>query len=207
MAIELSTITFTFQHDIVPASGVEQLFNTGITNTFAGNDILTGTGSTYGLVNYGTLNTGDDNDTIIGNSNNGYTGISNASGASIQTGSGNDTIISTGVIYNEGSINTGDGSDFILANQDFSGSGNGTVHLGSGDDHIKGFGPGWFYGDGGNDILELPPGTYTFVNWYGAGQGLQKGKTYMRIQGFEQLIAGNTTYHFSSLAQTQTIIV
>jgi len=42
MAIELSTITFTEQHDIVPVSGVEQIFNTGIANTLAGDDIING---------------------------------------------------------------------------------------------------------------------------------------------------------------------
>ena len=38
MAIELSTITFTEQDDVVPLSGVEIILNNGITNTFAGND-------------------------------------------------------------------------------------------------------------------------------------------------------------------------
>jgi hypothetical protein len=43
MAIELSNLTFTEQDDIVPASGVEEILNTGIANTLAGNDIITGT--------------------------------------------------------------------------------------------------------------------------------------------------------------------
>jgi len=43
MAIELSNLTFTEQDDIVPASGVEPILNTGIANTLIGNDQITGT--------------------------------------------------------------------------------------------------------------------------------------------------------------------
>jgi hypothetical protein len=43
MAIELSNLTFTDQADIVPPSGVEEILNTGIANTLAGNDTITGT--------------------------------------------------------------------------------------------------------------------------------------------------------------------
>jgi hypothetical protein len=43
MAIELSNIIFTDQDDIVPQSGVEPILNTGIANTLAGNDTITGT--------------------------------------------------------------------------------------------------------------------------------------------------------------------
>ena len=43
MAIELSNITFTDQDDVVPLSGVEEILNTGIANTLAGNDIIIGT--------------------------------------------------------------------------------------------------------------------------------------------------------------------
>ena len=179
MAIELSTITFSFLGDVVPLSGADQLVNTGMADTFAGNDILIGTGSTFG--------------------------INNAIGASIQMGNGNDTIISTGVIYNGGSIKTGSGNDFIIANQGFEGLG--SVSLGDGDDYIKSFGSGNFSGGNGNDILELPPGSYTFVNWFGAGKYLKKGNTSMGVGGFEQLVAGSTTYNFSSLTQGQIIIV
>ncbi len=44
MAIELSNLTFTEQDDVVPASGVEEILNTGLANTLAGDDIITGTG-------------------------------------------------------------------------------------------------------------------------------------------------------------------
>jgi hypothetical protein len=66
MAIELSNLTFTEQDDIVPASGVEEILNTGVANTLAGNDSITGTSNYYGFQNVGVLNTDDGNDTIIG---------------------------------------------------------------------------------------------------------------------------------------------
>jgi len=77
MAIELSNLTFTEQDDIVPVSGVEQIVNTGIANTLAGKDIITGTAirgiatpginnAIYGIYNSDTLNTDDGNDIIMG---------------------------------------------------------------------------------------------------------------------------------------------
>jgi hypothetical protein len=42
MGIELSNVTFTEQDDIVPASGVEAIVNTGTANTLGGNDLITG---------------------------------------------------------------------------------------------------------------------------------------------------------------------
>jgi len=73
MAIELSNLTFTEQDDVVPASGVEEILNTGITNTLAGNDRITGTkdiisatSPTYSIFNSGTLNTADGDDIITG---------------------------------------------------------------------------------------------------------------------------------------------
>src|SRR4028119_2059616 len=100
MAIELSSLTFTDQADIVPASGVKEiLINSGIANTLAGSDIITGdTGNNIsspenklsGVSNSGTLNTADGNDTISGTGN------------SI-SGTGN----SISGIYNSGTLNTG----------------------------------------------------------------------------------------------------
>jgi hypothetical protein len=75
MTIDLSTITFTNQADIVPESGEEDIVNTGIANTLAGNDTITGIGlpydlynpsSGYGIYNTGTLNTAEGNDIITG---------------------------------------------------------------------------------------------------------------------------------------------
>jgi hypothetical protein len=205
MALELSTIWFTSQDDIVPASGVQQIFNTGIANTLDGNDILTGTGANSGFVNYGTINTAGGRDIIIGTcSDDGYIGINNASGATINTGDGNDVIISTGVLYNDGSINTGNGNDSIIANRGLNGDGN--VYLGDGEDYIKTFGGRSVSGGRDRDILELTPGTYTFARW-GRVAIFRKDSTVMQVVDFEQLIAGSTTYDFGSLTGGQTIFV
>ncbi len=59
MAIELSSLTFTEQDDIVPASGVEEaLINTGIANTLAGNDRLTGSWNGFSSSEWGFFNSG-----------------------------------------------------------------------------------------------------------------------------------------------------
>ena len=344
MAIELSNIIFTDQDDIIPSSGVEQILNTGIANTLAGNDVITGTvtqDSGTGISNDGTLNTGNGNDIINGNGaginsgigNSGYIdtgddndvitginnggdgdGITNYGGGAIDTGNGNDIItgiatlsslsskgiynsatintgngndsiisqgysvnyggvflgngndsiivdtdiyyaslanfniieagegndiISTNVIYNEGVINTGngddsiiadggisglygiynnggainmgDGNDSIIANQGFESAENssGAWFLGEGDDYIKGFGSGDFYGGSGNDTLELTPGTYTVGIWGEAGESpiFTKGNQLMITSEFEKLKAGSTIYDFTSLTAGQIIVV
>jgi hypothetical protein len=392
MAIELSNLTFTGENDIVPASGDEEIVNTGIANTLAGNDGITGTGYDnhgfknvgtlntddgndtiigqidfyqanpdiygifnsgtlntgegndvitgsaffYGLFNSGTLNTGEGDDVIIGSSraigiynpegsifdtgdgndlirtgNRGaihnysntfttgdgndtiqggdgdYPGIYNGGlidtgngedyiisrGALfnyggvflgdgndwlyttdipnstfknfnfIGTGDGNDIISSTSVIYNEGVINTGDGADSIIADGGYDditgtrygiynnggainmGNGNDSIianegfesaenssgawFLGEGEDYIKGFGSGDFYGGNGNDTLELTPGTYTVGIWGEAGESpiFTKGDQLMITSEFEKLKAGNTIYDFTSLTAGQIIVV
>jgi len=130
MVIELSNITFTEQDDIVPASGEEIIVNTGIANTLAGNDRITGdttnsiSGETNGIYNSGTLNTDDGKDIITGISttvpidsspNNGW-GIDNETGI-IETGEGNDIITGVGrrggIISVYGTIDTGDDNDTI----------------------------------------------------------------------------------------------
>jgi hypothetical protein len=72
-----------------------------------------------------------------------------------------------------GSINTGDGNDSLIANGGFqSGLNNsGSVFLGEGEDYIKGFGSGDFYGGNGYDTLELTPGSYTVGIW---GEGANR---------------------------------
>jgi hypothetical protein len=112
MAIELSNLTFTEQDDIVPVSGIEEILNTGIANTLAGNDRITGdvpnstSNSTNGVYNSGTLNTDDGNDIITGigslyDNSTQYPqagiGIYNTIGT-IETGNGNDIITGIGLI-------------------------------------------------------------------------------------------------------------
>jgi hypothetical protein len=343
MAIELSNIIFTDQDDFIPLFGEEQIVNTGIANTLAGDDVITGTvtqDSGTGISNDGTLNTGDGNDIIIGNGaginsgigNGGYIdtgdgndvitginnggdsdGITNAGGGVIDTGNGNDIItgiatlsnpstkgiynsatintgndndsiiakeyivnyggvflgngndsiivyivdtdiypatltnynvieagdgndiIRTNFIYNKGIINTGsgddsiiteggffglygidndgaiitgDGNDSIIANEGFESGPNssGSWFLGEGDDYIKGYGSGDFYGGSSNDILELTPGSYT-VGIVDTSVTFTKGNQLMITSEFEQLIAGDTTYFFTNLTEGQTIVV
>jgi hypothetical protein len=306
MAIELSNLTFTEQDDIVPASGVEEILNTGTANTLAGNDRITGIGNGNGIVNGGSLNTGNGNDKIIGisystdeyyfgftnsgnfNSGDGndiitgfgpigifhygqydrYTGTFNEFetgegndiitgigrniglanyGGVILTRGGNDIIIGSGGsvgidnqrgyggsggIYTEdgddiiigsgqigirsASIDTGHGNDSIIANGGFDGYG--SVVLGYGNDYLKGFGRGDYFGTGNyyqpppdEDTLELTSGSYTVsytVHEYnGTAVSFTKDGITMNTFQFEKLIAGSTTYDFSSLTEGQTIVV
>jgi hypothetical protein len=161
MAIELSNLTFTEQDDIVPASGVEEIVNTGIANTLAGNDRITGTGGIYSIYNFGTLNTSDGNDVIIGVSNSqegnllyGYGILNYGYESIINTGDGNDIIIGIGhgsindfsidgILNQGGTINTGDGDDIIIGTHTYSGINNNaesTLDTGNGNDTITGTG-------------------------------------------------------------------
>src|SRR4028119_205638 len=133
MTIDLSTITFTNQADIVPESGEEYIVNTGIANTLAGNDTITGIGlphnpstpsSGYGIFNTGTLNTAEGNDTITGVGRYDFYNPNPASGYGIyntgtfNTAEGKDIITGTGDqggIYNTGTLNTAEGNDIITA--------------------------------------------------------------------------------------------
>ncbi|MEG4010234.1 hypothetical protein QUA41_29765 [Microcoleus sp. Pol11C1] len=133
MAIELSNLTFTNGADIVPASGVQQILNTGVANTLGGDDSITGdpinilsevlNGTSehlHGIYNSGTLHTDDGNDIIAGIGRKydlfAGTGIYNTTGT-IETGNGNDRITglsaSRGIQSLSGTINTGDDDDTI----------------------------------------------------------------------------------------------
>jgi hypothetical protein len=175
-------------------------------DTGDGDDIITGIGG-IGIYNNQTIDAGDGNDTITGIGNYGIynQGI-------INTGNGDDSIIANGGIYNNGgAINTGNGNDSIIANEGFESAANssGAWFLGEGEDYIKGYGSGDFYGGNGNDTLELTPGTYTVGIW-GEGETsviFTKGNQLMITSEFEELIAGGTRYNFASLTAGQTIFV
>jgi hypothetical protein len=122
----------------------------------------------------------------------------------INTGDGNDTITSNNNIRNDGTINTGNGADFIIANGGFSGMG--SVFLGNGKDYLNGFGTGNFNGGNNQDTLELTSGTYT-VGISGTTVSFTNGGVIMYTSEFEKLIAGSTTYDFTSLMDGQTIVV
>jgi hypothetical protein len=155
-------------------------------DTGAGDDEITGT------------NTGTSANSV---------GIYNFSGNTIDTGDGNDKITGTGGsfgIYNNGIIRTGNGKDSIIADGGFNGTG--SVFLGNGKDYLKGFGSGNFNGGNGQDTLELTSGSYT-VGISSAGVNFTKNSIIMNTSDFEQLIAGDTTYNFTSLTEGQTIFV
>jgi len=240
------------------------MYNSGSIDTSDGNDIIAATGRSIGIDNNrGTINTGNGEDSIISRGNlinrgGVFLGDGNDSISVdryyapyyavvenfnfIGTGDGNDTITSTGIIYNEGvietgngddsiivdidtegtgirygiknnggAINMGDGNDSIIANEGFESGYNssGAWFLGEGDDYIKGFGSGDFYGGNGNDTLELTPGTYTVGIWGEAGESpiFTKGNQLMITSEFEKLKAGNTLYDFTSLTAGQIITV
>jgi hypothetical protein len=179
-----------------------------------GNDSITADTYVPGhtLGNYNAMETGEGDDIIT------ITGTIYNEGV-INTGNGNDSIIAKGAatnvhgIYNNGgAINMGDGNDSIIANENFQSGSNqsGAWFLGEGEDYIKGFGNGDFYGGNGNDTLELTPGTYTVGIW-GEGRDTSaiftKGDKLMITSEFEKLKAGSTLYDFTSLTAGQIITV
>ena len=177
-----------------------------------GNDLISVNHSTYNVIvaNYNFIGTGDGDDTITS------TGLIRNTGV-IETGNGDDSIIvgldiegSIGVrmIQNYGGlIDMGDGNDSIIAYDGFESAPNssGAWFLGEGEDYIKGYGSGDFYGGNGFDTLELTPGTYTVVIWDRVV--FAKGNSLMLASEFEQLIAGDQTYDFTSLTHGQIINV
>jgi len=166
----------------------------GIIDTGDGNDILTGIGgieigSPPGSSSKGTIKTGNGNDIITSTR-----GIFNNTLGTIDTGAGNDSIISERIFTNTGQVFLGDGNDSIIANEGFESAPNssGAWFLGEGEDYIKGFGSGDFYGGNGNDTLELTPGTYTVGIWGEGGESpiFTKGNQLMITSEFEKLLGG-----------------
>jgi hypothetical protein len=194
-----------------------EFFNSG--NVFLGddNDLIIADTDVLGhtIINYNFIRTGDGNDTITSTSAIYNQGV-------IETGDGEDSIIvdrgvdgtdtGYGISNSGGAINMGDGNDSIIANEGFESGPNssGAWFLGEGEDYIKGYGSGDFYGGNGNDTLELTPGTYTVGIW---GEGwdtsviFTKGNQLMITSEFEKLKAGNTIYDFTSLTAGQIIVV
>jgi hypothetical protein len=203
--------------------------NTGIINTGNGDDgiyseaqfrnegnVFLGDGNDSinesSIANLNFIGTGDGNDRITSN----YQGVIYNEGV-IETGNGDDSILVNGTgtgygIYNNGgAINMGDGNDSIIANKGFESGPNssGAWFLGEGDDYIKGYGSGDFYGGNGNDTLELTSGSYTVGIWGEGGESpiFTKGNQLMITSEFEKLKAGSTIYDFTSLTAGQIIVV
>jgi len=167
------------------------LENFNAIDTGDGDDIITSTGVIY---NEGIINTGNGDDSIIVDG-----GIDDLTGNSY------------GIYNNGGAINMGEGNDSIIANDGFESAPNssGAWFLGEGNDYIKGYGSGDFYGGNGNDTLELTPGTYTVGIWGEGGESpiFTKGNQLMITSEFEQLKVGSTIYDFSTLTAGQIIVV
>lgn len=175
MAIDLSNIIFTDQDDIFPVSGVEQIFNSSIANTYGGNDTIIGTGSldlndpssNYGILNYGTVVTAEGSDVIIGTA--GFDGFINY--GTFNTGEGDDVITgeayTSGIIIQEGIFDTGDGNDRITGisnNTNYVSYGisnhSTSVNTGDGNDTIDGRG---FYGLVNNGLINTGTGKDTII--------------------------------------------
>jgi hypothetical protein len=223
MVIELSDIIFTDQDDVVPVSGVAQIFNTRVANTLDNDDFITSYG---GFSNSGVVFLGEGNDSLIGEADlpndraienfnvidtgNGDDYISTYSHlyneGIINTGNGNDSIYSRFIYNNGGAIITGNGKDSIYTIDGFESDPNssGSVFLGEDRDYLHGFGSGDFYGGNGYDILNFSqaPGTYT-VGIGGEGPDTSviftKGSQIMITSEFELLINVGELYNFASL--------
>ena len=162
MVLDLSSIWFTDQDDIVPESGYdEQILNTGIVDTYAGNDRITGTDlvEPYGFKNEGILNTADGDDIITGNvihdSYPNSSAVHIINWAALNTGEGDDLIDgSQGNGYaaigidNTGTLNAGGGDDTITGAGIESGIRveTGTLNMGEGNDLINASGGYWGIG-------------------------------------------------------------
>ena len=136
-------------------------------------------------VDDGAINTGDGNDTI--------TGIGNDAGiqlfyGNINTGNGNDTITGAGkyvgIDFYKSTINTGNGNDTVDALEGgFSGyNSNDKVYLGAGNDSLKGFGDGNFYGETGKDKIFFDAGKYRI-----SGTSVKYGDENMKVYEFEKI--------------------
>jgi hypothetical protein len=185
-----------------------------------GNDSITakknspGSGPGSRLQNFNFIGTGDGNDIITSGDfiyNEGVIDTGNGDDSIIVDGGINDTGYRYSIHNNGGVINTGNGNDSIIANKDFESAPNssGAWFLGEGEDYIKGFGSGNFYGGNDLDILELTPGSYTVGIWGEGGESpiFTKGNQLMITSEFEILLAGGIVYDFASLTAGQVIVV
>ena len=137
----------------------------------------------------GTINTGDGNDTIAGTSTRSsgrFFGIYNDS--IIKTGAGNDTVNAL-----KGGFGTEPYSTVA-----------GKIYLGAGNDKLKGFGAGRFYGGTGTDKLFFGEGTYVISgSTVVFNDGRFNGKT-MKVFEFEK-IGGANGGHFDFQNGTLTV--
>src|SRR4028119_1485010 len=214
MATELSNLTFTNEDDIVPASGVEEIVNTGIANTLAGKDKITGNGETLrdffwglrtiGIYNKsnGTISTDNGDDEITGYGN---IGIYNESHGTINTGNGRDKITgyarqtgssknNTVGVFNYGTINTDSGDDTIsgYATGDYPGGviNIGSINTGNGDDNIIGDGLSGGVSNGAGGTINTGNGDDSIIGTSSQDWGVYNGG-YTEESGFPTINTGN----------------
>ena len=192
--------------------GAEVGQNSSTIDTGDDDDIIAGI-ATFGIFNYGIINTGNGADFIISDSSSSSGsheyGFFNAN--IINTGNGNDLIteVSSRSIFNYGIIDTGNGDDALIANGGFYKDPfqiPGSVFLGNGQDYLEGFGDGSFNGGNGKDTMKLTSGSYT-IGRSGDTVSFTKDSIIMNTSEFEQLIAGSAMYHFNTLTAGQIITV
>ena len=173
--------------------GIEIL---GTLNTGDGNDTIKASTTDFtGLDVYGKINTGNGNDTItgIGFCRDGDCGAGIDNRVLINTGAGDDTITGSSMA-NSGKINTGTGNDVVdFLKGGFRGPGDadfdgpiGKTFLGEGQDILKGFGSGIFYGGTGKDKMLFGKGVYVFSN-----STIISGGVTMNVFEFEKIGGAN----------------
>jgi len=186
----------------------------GTLNTGDGDDTIKASTTDFtGLDIYGKINTGKGNDTIIGigfcRGSTCGAGIDNR--GIIRTGAGDDTIRGSSMA-NSGTIKTNAGNDVVdfltggfrgIGDPDFDGP-IGKIHLGSGNDTLKGFGTGSFHGGKGVDKIIFGEGTYEIIGTsinsdkrlsevYLGGGKYEYSYVFksMNVNGFEQIGGAN----------------
>ena len=151
-----------------PAIGI---INFGTIDTGDGNDQVIGIGNYAGIVNEGVISTGLNNDTIKGNGD--IYGIINGTRGTINTGGGGDTIKGTGSdagILNLGTIKTGAGRDNIIGVGNIGIINNGFINTNAGADTITGV----YTGQG----MALAMAPYIGFNYYEPMEDSQPGMGY-----------------------------
>ncbi len=196
------------QAPVIAGSFNYGVYNEGAIDTGYGNDLIQGT-SRFGISNTetGTINMGDGNDQIIGESSDAGTDTSDyalINKGFINMGAGRDSIIGSNShngIFNSGTITMGEGADTVDALiGGASGTpggfqGGGLIDFGRGNDVLKGFGEGTFKGGAGTDSLVLQDGVYTVVadgsNFTIAANA---GAPIMTINSFEKIAGANAAF-------------
>ena len=112
-----------------------------------------------------------------------FSTIGLGNGSDSVTGIASEGVFVNAGISNDGLIQLGKGSDLIDASLGgFAGVGE--TQLGGGDDEIRGFGTGQFFGGGGTDTISLGEGTYIFDSSSGS---LNSNGTTMNLRNIEEI--------------------